>query len=861
MKRTPKIGIAALAVLLVGAGTAYAVTNQVHAGPQGDGTAITPVGWRVTPAGAQTALGSLPTASALSPDGKLLLVLNAGDSSVESIQAVDPATHQVVQTINYATPDGVYGGVAFSPDGTRAYASAGGHNTIHTYSVSGQRLTEGAQISLPAINPAGQAVNMYPAGLAVTPDGRRLVVADQLADAASVIDLASGTASTVAVGHNPYGVAIAPDGRTAYVSNQGANTVSALDIAGAAPTLARTVTVGTHPNRVLIDPHGGAAYVANSESDSVSVIPAGVGASVGTIDLAPYRGAPVGSNPDGLALSPDGRTLYAANSGNNDVDVIDLRAGRVAGMIPTAWYPTSVNTSSDGRTLFVVNAKGLGAGPNPNGPNPYTDDQKRGNPTTELQWEKQYVGTMMIGGLSSVPTPGADQLARYSQQVVANDGFDERDKVRSAVSNNPVPSRVGESSPIKHVIYVVKENRTYDQEFGSLGKGNGDPALNLFGDDSAPNSRALQRNFVTLDNFYADADISAQGWNWSVGANSNPYVEQTWVGNYSSRNHPYDYEGGNFAAAMNRDPQDSYIWDRLADKNVAFRNYGFYETDNKFNTGSAPADPRLVANTDPTYYGWDLQCPDSSGTFKPLTTCNTRIDEWQREFNQYVAGNSLPAVQFLRLGNDHTESTKAGYPTPQAYVADNDYAVGRLVDDVSHSKYWSSTAIFVVEDDAQAGPDHVDAHRTIAQVISPYTQAGKVDSTFYSTVSMLRTMELIAGIGPMTQFDAEATPMFNSFTNQPNPATYTAIKPSQQILTSVNPTTGALAQSAQNENYSEEDLINEEQVNQEIWASVKGANAPMPAPRHNVFPDVPQPAAGVPGAGAPPAGGPDDDGH
>ena len=218
-----------------------------------------------------------------------------------------------------------------------------------------------------------------------------------------------------------------------------------------------------------------------------------------------------------------------------------------------------------------------------------------------------------------------------------------------------------------------------------------------------------------LDNFYADAEVSAQGWNWSVGANSNPYVEQTWVGNYSGRNHPYDYEGGNYASAMNRDPLDSYIWDRLADAHVSFRNYGFYETDNVLNTGANGADPRLAASTDPNYYGWDLRCPDSSGTFTPLMTCNTRYDEWAREFSQYVKNNDLPAVQFVRFGNDHTEGTAAGFPTPRAYVADNDYALGRLVDTVSHSKYWSSTAIFVVEDDAQAGPDHVDAHHATAQ--------------------------------------------------------------------------------------------------------------------------------------------------
>ncbi len=846
MRKLARVGVAGAAVLAFGAGTAFAVESYQHAGPQGDGTAVTPAGWRVTPVGAQTQLGKLPTASALSPDGKLLLVLNTGDTAQQQLQAIDPASHQVVQTIDYKAPDGLYAGVAFSPDGKHAYASAGGANTIHAYTVNGQHLSEDPAIPLPTKNPSGQTVNMYPAGLAVTPDGKRLVVADQLTDSASTVDLATKAVSTVPVGHNPYGVALSPDGHTAYVSNQGANTVSALDITGPEPTVARTITVGTHPNRLAVDKGTGTVYSANSESDSISVIPAGASAPQSTINLAPYQGAQVGANPDGLALSGDGSTLYVTNSGNNDVDVVDAHTGKVRGMIPTAWYPTGVTPSMDGRTLYVTNAKGLGAGPNngPGYPNPYS---KVGDGYGS---ENQYIGSMIPGSLSSIPTPDASQLAKYSQQVVANDGFDERDKVRGAVPNSPVPARTGDPSPIKHVIYVVKENRTYDQVFGSLGKGNGDPRLNLFGDDSAPNSRALQRKFVTLDNSYANAEISAQGWSWSVGANSNPYTEQTWAANYSSpdRNHPYDYEGSNIATAMNRDPADSYIWDRLADKKIPFRNYGFYESDNHFNTGPSAPDPKLVSNTDPNFYGWDMKCPDSAGTFKPQMQCNTRIDEWKKEFADYEAHNNLPTMQFLRLPNDHTQTTKPGAPTPSAYVADNDYALGQLVDTVSHSKDWGSTAIFVVEDDAQDGPDHVDAHRMPVQVISPYTQTGKVDSTLYSTVSVLRTIEQIVGIGPMTQFDAQATPMFNAFTSKPDLTPYNAVKPSDQVLTAINGQNAPMAGQMSLQSFDKEDQLNAQLANQAIWQSVKGAGSPMPAPAHQ---------AGAPAQ--PPATDPDGD--
>ncbi|MEY9938197.1 bifunctional YncE family protein/alkaline phosphatase family protein [Streptacidiphilus sp. MAP5-3] len=848
--RRIRTAVAFTALVVAAAGTAYGVDigGRHHAGPVGDGTAYTPAGWRVAPVGRQTALGSLPTASALSPDGRLLLVLDAGDAPKESLQVVDTATSTVVQRFDYASPDGVYGGVAFAPDGRHAYASGGGSGTVHVYSVGpDDRLTQAPDIALPTANPAGRKVTMYPAGLAVTPDGSRLVVADQLADAVTVVALsevtgpraaAPPTTWTVPVGHDPYDVALSPDGRLAYVSNQGADTVSVLALTDASPLPVRTVTVGTHPNRMTVDPRTGTLYVANSESDSVSVVHAGGRAPARTFGLAPWRGAPVGSNPDGLSLSPDRRRLYVADSGDNDVAVLDAADGRMLGLIPTAWYPTAVTPSRDGRSLYVVNAKGLGASPNPQGPDPYTDAVRRAS----AHWIGQYSGTMIVGSLSTVPTPDAATLADWSRTVVRDDGFGRFDGFgradRSGAPGTPVPMRVGERSPITHVIYVVRENRTYDQVFGSLGKGDGDPALNLFGDDSAPNSRALQRTFVTLDNFYANAEVSAQGWNWSVGANSNPYVEQTWVGDYSGRHHPYEYEGGSPAAAMNRDPLDAYIWDRLADRGVPFRNYGFYETGRVFNSGSSGPDPRLVAHSDPDFTGWDITCPDSGGTWPSRNpACTPRIDEWQREFTGYVAHHDLPTVTLLRLPGDHTATTAPGMPTPTAYIADNDYALGRLVDTVSHSPYWASTAIFVVEDDAQDGPDHVDAHRTEAQLISPYTQTGRVDSTFYSTVSMLRTIELLAGIGPMTQFDALATPMSAAFTDQPNLTPYTAVKPSAAVLGGVNPATGPLAREAAGEDLSHEDQLDERQANEEIWASVKGLDSPMPGSGPDGGPD------------------------
>ncbi len=838
------LGLTFLAVVALG-GTALAAVQR-HAGPAKDGTAVTPIGYQVTPAGIQTDLGDLPLGAVASPDGRWLVVGNDGQAT-QSLQVVDTESGKVTQTVSYPAPKALYTGLAFAPDGKTLFASGGGNNVIRRYAVAGGALTEGPSFPLPTANPAGAKVNPFPAGLAATPDGARVLVADQQADAFSVVDVATGTVHTTAVGHRPYGVVVAPDGRTAWVSNQGASTVSVLDLTGAEPVQRATIAVGTHPNKLVATPDARTLYVADGDSDEVSVVDTAAGRVRRTISLAPYAGAQVGSNPDALALAPDGHSLYVANAGNNDVAVIDVATGTVRGLIPTAWYPTAVVATD--QKLYVTNAKGLGAGPNdgPGHPNPYR----------AARAPDQYAGSMMVGTLSTIDVPrDQGRLEKLTEQVVTNDGFARGETVRAGAGPGVsiVPRTPGEHSPIQHVIYVVRENRTYDQEFGSLGKGNGDPSLNLFGDESAPNARALQRDYVTFDNFYADAEVSAQGWNWTVAANSNPYSEQVWAANYSDRNAPYPAESSDPAIAPNRDPAQAYIWDRLAAGKISFRNYGFY-VDTQPNGSVKATDPVLDAATDHAFRGFDLSCPDAPNTFSPRsTTCGRpRFTEWKQEFDAYVAGNNLPAMQLVRLPNDHNAGTKVGSPTPRAYIADNDWALGQLVDTVSHSKYWASTAIFVTEDDAQNGPDHVDAHRTVAEVISPYTHTRRVDSTFYSTASMLRTMELIVGLRPLTQFDADATPMLAAFTGRPDPTPYSATEPTQN-LQEVNPVAVPAAALSGAQDLSREDKIDEAAFNQAIWQSVKGTAVPMPPPQHQVFAapaDVPLPAVPpVPGASA-----------
>lgn len=888
--QTKRTLICALVVALVLAACATKSgppTGQVTAGPRPNGSGVLPSGYVVTPAGQQTRLGDLPLGAAASPDGRWLVVSNDGRGT-QSLQVVDTATGTVTQTLPYNRPESVFTGLVFSPDGRRLLAAGGENNKIRTFDVTNGVLTETAPLLLPDVPADGRSVKPFPAGLAITGDGR-VLVADRFTDTVTAIDPRTGASQMLAIGHRPGAVAVSRDGNRAWVAEQGSDTVRVLDVSSGRLMAQADIQVGTHPAALLVDKSGARLFVAAADSDVIDVVDTGASIVKETIPLAPYPGAQVGANPIGLALTDDDKTLYVANSGDNDVAVVDIDHLSVRGLIPTGWYPSTV--TAIGPKLFVTNAKGLGAGPN-GGPG-HPDPTRPGDPVAP----DQYAGTMIVGTLSMINGFDQTQLDKWTGQVHANDGFDAHGEVRVAGQSPVIPVHPGQSSPIKHIMYVVKENRTYDQELGSLGKGNGDPTLNLFGDDSAPNARELARRFVTLDNFYADAEISAQGWMWVAAANSNPYTESSWPANYSdSKHYPYPSENGDPAIAPNTDPADAYIWDRLAKAGVSFRNYGFYISPLP-STGDAHADDHVLDDhTDHAYRGFNLSCPDSPNgfppEFQPHTDCGApRISEWRREFNDYVAAGNLPTVEFVRLPNDHTMATASGFPTPQRYVLDNDMALGTLVDAVSHSKYWADTAIFVTEDDAQSGPDHVDAHRTVSQVISPYTQTGAVDSTFYSTASMLRTIELLVGITPLTQFDAYTTPMIHAFNVTPNTTPYalrtqsapggvqtdpppttpaptapsgpstsaapptsspsaTAAPPANgPIATATNGPDAPMAAQSNAQNLSAEDQIDEDTFNRAIWASIKGPASVMPPPRHTVIPDPSQhiPAAGIDG--------------
>jgi len=799
---------------LVG-GLALAASSFFYSavGPQANGTGVLPNAWVVTPAGLSVEVGDRPMNVVPSPDGRFLAVTNNGQG-VQSLALYDTYTNKVTQSVPYNAPEALYVGLTWSADGKTLYASAGGNNKIRVYSFDGSKLLEGAPITL-----GDSKTPSYPAGLALSSDGKTLYAALNLGNSIAAIDLTNRSAlnvkylkfgdpaSATGIGTLPYMMVLSSDGKTLYTSHWGAKAVSVMDTATFKTTV--LVPVGDHPSGLTLAPDGKTLYVANANSDTVSAVDTSSNSVRGTVALTPYQGAPMGSMPNAVAVTQDGKTLLIANGGNNDVAVVDTSSLKVTGLVPTAWFPSALSVSSDGKFMFVANMKGLGAGPNPRGPVP----GKR-NPA------EQYIAALGRGSLQAVEIPGPGDLTAYTAQVVKNNGFDEMQakltQAPSSTAAQPVPRRVGDASPIKHVLYVLKENRTYDQVFGSLKEGNGDAALELFGPDVTPNHRALALEFGLFDNFYADAEVSADGHNWTMGAIATDYTQKNWPANYSGRNRDYDFEGGSTAPA----PTGGYLFDYAKRAGLNYRSYGEF---NDFASAVPNVKPAAFATSlegriSPTFPGYDMSISDQ-----------VRFEAWKKEFDGFVADGKLPQLSVVRLPRDHTNGTRAGSPVPAAYVADNDLALGKLVEAVSNSPYWKDTAIFVLEDDAQNGPDHVDAHRMPALVISAYSKRGVRDHTQYSTSAMLRTIELILGLPPMTQFDASATPMVAAFQDTPDLKPYKALVP-KQPLDQLNTAASYGSEISAKLDLSRPDRADEPSFNRVIWGSVKGAGVPMPAP-------------------------------
>jgi YVTN family beta-propeller protein len=878
--------------------------------------------------------------TALSPDGKTLLILTSGYNTGFSKVTGKPIVYPVLDPITgrhtgKTTPNAewvfvydvsgpapvqkqklnipvTYCGLVWDPNGSRFYVSGGVNDVVYVFKNSnGAFVGDFPWVVLHtpeqlANTPAGPVLDSFGfgshpvvAGLAVNASGSKLYVANYENDSVSMVDTASRKVTStvtfykpggkVATGEYPFWIAVAPGAAgnpdKVFVSSQRDAEIMVFD----RPDRIRSIKVKAGPNEMILSKDSKYLFVANGDDDSVSVIDTASESVVSTISLLrpgyPYKGA----NPNSLSLSPDASKLYVTLGGENAIAVVDPKAGVVLGRIPTGWYPNSVSASADGAKLYVVNAKDMP------GPSPANENPGFPNPTGL----NQYIYALQKAHLSMIPAPSAAELAKLSQQVDSNNGF---------LTPHTSPLIEALRNKLQHVIYIVKENRTYDEILGDLPVGNGDPALALYPRPVTPNFHQLALDFVTLDNFYMTSEVSGDGWNWTTQARTNDYTAKSVPLDYGNGFGALDVFGTNrnieISLPENATPANQfttrittlidptgksgilpgprdiaaaegdsdaapealggYLWDEAIRKGLSVRHYGYFTDENYYNPREGrfyipirrkpfpnhpqgpPLKRTLAKGVNDIYYrGFDLKVPD-----------DYHYEEWLREFKQYVANNNLPALEILSLPLDHTgdfESNVGGLKTPTLQIADNDYALGRIVSAVTKSPYWKNTAIFVVEDDAQAGPDHVDAHRSPAFVISPYTKRSTVVHTFYTHLNVMRTIEDLLGLNHLAMFDANADPMPDVFTATPDLTPYQAILPgvlckppvvpglvpecrdSSVARTEVVPQLHAgdwWAKHTRQFDFSDHDRIDSSAFNRVLWRGIKGDSVPYPSERN-----------------------------
>ncbi|MCY7359901.1 MAG: bifunctional YncE family protein/alkaline phosphatase family protein, partial [Rudanella sp.] len=770
--------------------------------------------WSLTPASRSLEVGDLPLNIAVSVSGSLMAVTNNGQGT-QTIQLIDPKAEKVLHSIEI--PRSFYG-LKFSRDEKSLYASAGNDNQVLQYAIADRKLVLTDSLILGKKWPE----RISPVGIELDDARNLLYVVTKDNNSLYVFDLATkAIVHHEKLGHECYTAVLSPDRKELYISVWGGKQVAIFNTD--TRTVTGTIPVSYNPNELILNKRGTRLYVANAGDNSVSVIDVNARKVIEVLDAALYPDSPVGSITNGLALSKDERTLYIANADNNCLAVFDMSTpGKSVskGFVPVGWFPTNVRVID--KRIFVTNGKGFTSFANPLGPQPVsravrseTHVGEAARPNNRLQ----YIGALMKGTLSIVDEPNEAVLSLYARKVYANAPY-KKDKELNAEGEpgNPIPMKIGANapvSPIKYVFYVLKENRTYDQVFGDIKEGNGDSTLCLFGEKYTPNQHKLAREFVLLDNFYVDAEVSADGHNWSMAAHANDYLEKTWVSGYSRR--------GGVTEGMGRraiaNDKDGFIWDFCQRKGVSYRSYGVFVDKDK---GNIPAlDAAHVCKNFTTFY-------------VNKTKDTTRVNQWKRDFDSLLVANVVPQLSTIRLGNDHTHGLAVGQMTPYACVADNDLAVGMLIEHISQSKIWNESAIFILEDDAQNGPDHVDAHRSNALVVSPYTKRKFVDHTMYSTSGMLRTMELILGLPPMSQYDAGAIPMFRSFTATPNTAPYRAV-PCNIDLDALNTAYTPSAKKSERLDFSDVDKIDDKLFNEILWKGLRGENTAVPAPRRSAF--------------------------
>ena len=767
-----------------------------------------PNGWTLSPAGKSLPLGDLPLNMAVSKSKKLMAITNNGQST-QSIQLINLVNNTILDNIKISKS---WLGIAFSADEKTLYASGGNDNWILKYNIINNKLLLSDSIKLGDKWPN----KISPAGICINDAKNILYVVTKDDSCLYEVNLKTNkTIKKTALPAEAYTCVLSNDGSELYISIWGAEKLVVYNTLS--QKITNSINTGTHPNDLILSKNGKTIYVANGEDNSVSVVDIKNKKVIETLNCALYPNAPTGSATNGVALSADEKTLYIANADNNCLAVFDLTEignSKSKGFIPVGWYPTNVKVV--GSKIYVTNGKGFSSFANPLGPDPYNQNAQMAVQKGLLKNTKevQYIGGLMKGTLSIINTPSEKQLGLYSAAVYENTPYTKINEEKSnAEIGSVIPQKLGDPSAIKYVFYIVKENRTYDQVLGDVKEGNGDPSLCLFGEKYTPNQHALAKEFVLLDNFYVNGEVSADGHNWTLGGYANDYLEKNWVTSYGGRGGNYDAEGTR-AIANNK---NGFIWDYAKRAGVSYRTYGEFADNYKANL------PVLENHFCPYFTSWDQAVRDT-----------TRVGQWKRDFDSLLSKNAVPRLNTMRLINDHTEGMKLGKPSPYAHVADNDLAVGMLVDYLSKSPIWNETVVFIVEDDAQNGPDHVDAHRSPAFIAGGYVKRGFVDHTAYTTTSILKTIELILGMQPMSQYDAGANALWRCFDKTPNAKGFIT-KPLQFDINEKNTVRSAMQRKSETFNFKKEDSINDHDFNEVLWKGLKGESAMVPAPKRAAF--------------------------
>jgi DNA-binding beta-propeller fold protein YncE len=840
---------------------------------------MTPVNQLVTPVGRVLELaGMRPQALALSPDGKILVT--AGKTP--ELVVVDPVKCIILQRVplppessgQAANADVVsshilkpdeegqvsFTGLAFSPDGRRIYL-ANVNGSIKVFKVdTNSEVAPLVSFPLPAAT-APDRTNEIPAGLTFSRDGKKLYVVLNLSNRLAEMEPETGRIlRTWDVGFAPYDVVVT--GNKGYVSNWGGRrpgvgsltgpagrgtrvrvdpvrhiasegSVSVVDLASG--KVLTEILTGLHTSALALTPNGKFLVTANAGSDTLSVIDTRKDVIVETIWTRQNPSDLFGASPNALVFDPSGKTLFVCNGTQNAVGVISFAPAKskLEGLVPVGWFPGAIVYDTPRKSLYVANIKGVSQG-----------RTRKSNGRTEYNSHQYY------GSLSFVSRPSSKELTRLTQVVLANMRYPLLKHAALPPRPNqparPVPERIGEPSVFKHVVYFIKENRTYDQVFGDVKEGNGDPDLCVFGENITPNQHKMVRQFVLLDNTYCSSILSADGHQWSTTAFATDYMEKSFAG--FPRSYPDGMEDDD-VDALAYSPA-GFIWDNALAKGKSVRDYGefgitrkswkdssrkgpikfldhyreFVDGTDTINLYSSPAveslRPVLATNT----VGWDMDVPDVF-----------RAAQFIKELKEFEKNGNFPNLVIVCLPNDHTSGTSAGAPTPAAHVADNDLAFGQMVEALTHSRFWKETCILAIEDDPQAGWDHVSGYRTTAYAISPYTKRGKVVSTQYNHTSLIRTIEQILGLPPMNQMDGTATPMFDCFQDTPDFAPFDSVK-NNVALDQMNPDPKAILDPVLRKNayasarlpLEKPDQCPEQVLNRILWCAMKGSQVPYP---------------------------------